>query len=202
MSDLLSFIRSPQTSIEQIGAYLDQLSPTDRHVAVDGLGLRAQRALYRKAVDAPPLSLAHFVPAQTAPRQDVCHEGRNTLPLPSRHKRFRKRFCRPEDGSNRLFGYNDAPSRGLLGPGYFVAVPSTAKPEWAERGAVVIDYFQVPDGPVVPDWPAVVPNSQGLQRLIYNGTRDFMRRVSQHVSIGAAYKGERAVGSYFVLCRV
>ena len=28
-----------------------------------------------------------------------------------------------------------------------------------------------------------------------------MRRVSQHVSIGAAYKGEKPLDHYFTLCR-
>ena len=57
------------------------------------------------------------------------------------------------------------------------------------------------DGAVPSDWPKVVPNTQGLQRFIYHGTRDFMRRVSQHVSIGAAYKGEKKLDHYFVLVR-
>ena len=133
--------------------------------------------------------------------QAVNHQGRNTLPLPGKHRRFQKCFCRPEDGSERLFGYNDAPSRGLIGPGYFVALPTVGQPDWEARGAVVVDYFQVPDAEVCADWPAVVPNTQGLQRFVYHRTRDFMRRVSEHVSIGAAYKAEKALDHYFTLCR-
>jgi hypothetical protein len=66
---------------------------------------------------------------------------------------------------------------------------------------VVIDYWQVPDTAVVDGWPRVVPNNHGLQVLVYNKTRDFMRRVSAHLSIGAAYKGEKALDHYFVLVR-
>ena len=90
----------------------------------------------------------------------------------------------------------------MVGPGYFVAMPS-GTPEWAARGAVVVDYFQVPeDTAALPEhWPEVVPNSKGLSRFVYNGTRDFMRRVSKHVSIGAAYKGEKSLDHYFVLVR-
>ena len=40
-----------------------------------------------------------------------------------------------------------------------------------------------------------------LSRFVYHHTRDFMRRVSRHVSIGAAYKDERPLDHYFVLCR-
>ena len=32
-------------------------------------------------------------------------------------------------------------------------------------------------------------------------TRDFIRGVSEHVSIGAAYKKEKAMGVHFILCR-
>jgi hypothetical protein len=41
----------------------------------------------------------------------------------------------------------------------------------------------------------------GLQTLVYHQTRDFMRRVSSHVTIGAAYKKERALNVHFILCR-
>ncbi len=34
------------------------------------------------------------------------------------------------------------------------------------------------------------PNSQGLQVFVYHRTRDFMRKVSEHVSIGRASTGE------------
>ncbi|HVK62829.1 MAG TPA: hypothetical protein VM694_00050, partial [Polyangium sp.] len=103
--------------------------------------------------------------------------------------------------SERLFGYNQSPFLGTVGPGFFVAVPTKGRPEWEARGQIVIDYFQVPDGPVAAGWPKVIPNSKGLQILVYNGTRDYMRKVSTQVSIGAAYKGEKALDHYFILCR-
>ncbi len=124
----------------------------------------------------------------------MIHDGRNTLPVAPALRRFQKRFCRPGDGTaQRLFGYNEGPTRRFIGPGYFVAVP--------DGGGVVIDYFQVPDGPVVPGWPRVRPNSYGLQRFVFHQTRDLLRRVSRHVSIGAAYKRDRPLDHYFVLCR-
>lgn len=206
MTPLTELIQSDGATIQEIGAYLDGLSEPDRRAAVDALGRAEQRRLYQKAAQAPAqaLTLAHFVPEGVGPGVSVTHLGRNTLPLPQRHRRFEKRFCRAADGAGRLFGYNEAPSRALIGPGYFVAyvIRDTDPPAWRERGPVVIDYFQVPDGPVDPAWPAVVPNSRGLQMFVYQGTRDFMRPVSAHVSIGAAYKGEKSLDHYFVLCRV
>jgi hypothetical protein len=131
----------------------------------------------------------------------VIHDGKNTLPLPARLKLFQKRFAAAGEGEARLFGYNQSPFLGTIGPGFFVALPTAGRAEWEARGALVVDYFQVPDGPVPEGWPPVVPNSKGLQRFVYGGTRDFLRKVSRHVSIGAAYKGERALDHYFVLCR-
>jgi hypothetical protein len=128
----------------------------------------------------------------------MIHDGKNTLPA---FQIFQKRMCRPAADDARLFGYNEGFTRALLGPGYFVVHSTAGNAAWEARGAVVVDYFMVPDGPVAPGWPAVVPNSRGLQVLVYDGTRDFMRRVSAHVSIGAAFKGERQLGAYFTLCR-
>jgi hypothetical protein len=78
---------------------------------------------------------------------------------------------------------------------------TAGRPEWEARGAVVIDYFQIPDGPVPAGWPPVIPNTKGLQRFVYHRTRDFMRRVSTHVTIGAAFKEEKSLDHYFILCR-
>lgn len=190
------------TPIERVAAYLDGLSDEERLAALSATTREDQRALYRAAAAAPPITLDFFVPEGTPPRVAVHHRGRNTLPLPGPLRRFEKRFARPEDGSARLFGYNEGATRAWIGPGFFVAVPTAGNAAWEERGAVVIDYFQVPDGPVPEGWPAVKRNDQGLQVLVYNGTRDFMRRVSREVSIGAAYKGEKKLGHYFTLCRL
>jgi hypothetical protein len=131
--------------------------------------------------------------------------------VPAPLRRFQKRLCRPgptdhpTDGTV-LYGYNEGPLRRLIGPGYFVAAETTGSatadnPSWAERGGVVVDYFQVPDGEVAPGWPRVVPNEKGLQRNVYHQTRDFLRRVSSHVTVGAAYKNEDPLDHYFILCR-
>ena len=106
-----------------------------------------------------------------------------------------------EAGGPTAFGYNDAPSQGLVGPGYFVLEATEGNPEWEKRGAWVVNYFRVPDAAVPSSWPAVRSNDDGLQRFVYRGTRDFMRRVSEHVTIGAAYKGEKPLDHYFTLCR-
>lgn len=197
---LAARIADASTDIQEIARYLDGLDAAARLGETMALGRAAQRALYEKAAHAAPIDLAHFV-GDAGPRVEVIHEGRNTLPLPAPLGRFQKRFCRPDGEDGRLFGYNEGPTRRLVGPGYFVAVPTRGRPAWEARGAVVIDYWQVPDAPVAAGWPRVVDNGHGLQRLVYHQTRDFMRRVSRHVSIGAAFKRERPLDHYFVLCR-
>lgn len=193
-------IADPATDIAAIARHLDGLDARTRAGEVLGLDRATQRTLYEKAAAAAPIDLAHFVGA-AGPGVEVIHDGRNTLPLPGPLRGFQKRFCRPADGSARLFGYNEGPTRRVVGPGYFVAVPTAGRPAWQARGAIVVDYFQIPDGPVAAGWPRVVANDWRLQRLVYHHTRDFMRRVSAHVSIGAAFKEERPLDHYFVLCR-
>lgn len=194
---LQEMIASQQTTLAEIGSWLDGLPHADRLEAVVALGKADQQRLFERA-DPTAITMQHFVPASVGPLVEVIHHGRNTLPA---FKRFQKRFCRPAAGSGRLFGYNEGATRGLIGPGYFVTVPTSGNLAWEKRGAVVVDYFQVPDAAVVDGWPKVVPNNRGLQVFVYNKTRDFMRRVSSHVSIGAAYREEKAMGAFFVLCR-
>ena len=186
--------------LEPIAAHLDGLGPGERVDQLSRLGRGEQRILYERAADGAPLDLGFLVPAGAPPGASIDHAGTNTLPLPRFLRQFEKRFSRSEDGGE-VFGYNEWLLRRLLGPGYFVAESTAGKPEWQSRGSIVVDYFQVPEGQVPPGWPRVVPNSRGLQRFVFNGTRDFLRRVSADVSIGAAFKGEKPLDHYFTLCR-
>jgi hypothetical protein len=197
---LAELIANPSTAIAEIARYLDGLDDATRTAEAMSLSRSAQRMLYEKAAQSPPIDLGHFVDG-AGPRVEVVHEGKNTLPLPGPLRRFQKRFCRPEGDRSRLFGYNEGPTRTLVGPGYFVAIETRGRPHWEARGAIVIDYWQVPDAPVAEGWPAVVGNDRRLQRFVYHQTRDFMRRVAEHVSIGAAFKRERPLDHYFVLVR-
>lgn len=201
-TDLRALLSDPAAGIDVIARELDALSASDKLAALRSLSRDDQRRLYQKAASSRTIELADFVPASHAPLVAVHHSGTNTLPLPRPLRYFEKRFCRPEDGSERLFGYNQSPFLSTVGPGFFVAVPTRGNASWESRGGVVIDYFQVPDGKVAPTFPKVVPNTKGLQRFVYHQTRDFMRRVADGVSIGAAYKIEKALDHYFVLLRL
>lgn len=184
-----------------IAEWLDAATPEERLNATRTLSRSAQRTLFEKAKKQSPITLSDFVPSSYLPGQPVIHHGWNTLPLPASQRRFQKRFCRPANDEDRLFGYNEAPTRWLIGPGYFVARSTEGVVSWEERGEVVVDYFEIPDGPVAEGWPKVKRNSNGLQFFVYHRTRDFLRKVSNHVSIGAAYKVESPLDHYFMLCR-
>lgn len=205
MTELDRLIDAPHDRIEAIAAHLDALPQEERWREVSGLDRGRQRMLFDKAAQASAIDFAHFV-GDARPREEVVHDGVNTLPLPRPLRRFQKRFCLPPGktarSAERLAGYNEGPTRGLVGPGYFVAIETADRPAWAARGAVVVDYFQVPAAEeVVASWPRVVDNTWRLQRFVYHETRDFMRRVSRHVSVGAAFKRERPLDHFFVLCR-
>ncbi|MEW5852345.1 MAG: hypothetical protein AB2A00_26375 [Myxococcota bacterium] len=201
MTTLSELLDSSTSTFEQVRTLLDGLDHAGRMSALSATNRAQQRRLYQLAERKVSLTLEDLVPSSRGAVTEVKHHGRNTLPLPRAFRFFQKPMCRPKDGSARLFGFNEGASRPIVGPGYFVAYRCTDKPEWAARGDVVVDYFQVPDVEVVPGWPTVVPNSKGLQMFVFKGTRDFLRGVSQHVTIGTAYKGEKALDHYFTLCR-
>jgi len=194
---LEELVMNPSVDVRTVGAFLDGLDEGQRWAAVGRLNRTQQRALYKKAI-ADSIDLSHLV-GDAEPRVEVIHDGLNTLPVAARLRRFEKRFCR--SSSDTLFGYNEGPLRRLIGPGYFVAKTTADQPDWWSHGGVVVDYFEVPAHPVVDGWPRVVPNGRGLQRFVYHQTRDFLRAVSAHVSIGAAFKRDRPLDHYFVLCR-
>jgi hypothetical protein len=200
MSDttLRGLVHDPAVTLQEIGDYLDGLTAEARVAQMYTMRRKDQKALWDKAAPGRVITMDHFVPAGTPPRTEVIHDGINTLPV---FRKFQKRFCRCAEGDTTTAGYNEGATRWILGPGYFVNRATAGNPGWEERGDLVVDYFQVPEAPVVPTWPKVKPNSQGLQRLVYYQTRDFMRRVSHHVSIGTAYKVEKPLNAWFMLCR-
>ncbi len=178
--------------VTELSAWLDGLSDEPRAAAVAELSSRQQATLYEAVRGLRPIALEHFVPASRPPREPVTHSGKNSLLVCTT---FEKRFCRPEAGAVRLWGYNQVPRaiRPIAGPGYFVCYAIDA-------GEVLIDYCEIPPD-TLDGWPRLVPNSAGLSRFVYHGTQDTMRWVSTHVSVGRAARRGRAMDNWFVLCR-
>ena len=182
-----------QMSIADIAEHLNQLSHDERLHQSRSLGPKYQKQLWILCQDRPT-HIDHFVPLSVPPLTPVRHLGRNTLPV---FKFFEKRFMRPSQESSHLWGYNEGSTRSLVGPGYFVCKASPQD----ERGEVVIDYTELP--PSTPSgWPTLKPNEAGLSRFVYAGMNDFMRQVSQHITIGRAYIKGKESPNYFTLCRL
>lgn len=203
MTTLRDLIAS-QSTIGDIAAYLDALDPAAQEAESLTLSGREQHALWERAADGPVITLDHFVPKGVDPNVQVRHPGRNTIPVPKHFQLFAKVFSRSAEDPRLCHGYNDS-NAWFITPGYYVAYETAGNAEWERRGGVVVDYLRVPEGKVPSGWPKIVPNSVGLQRLVYFRTRDFMRRVSGRMSIGRAAeqrdKGDRELDFWFTLHR-
>ena len=191
-------LKAPNPQIGEISEHLDSLGHAERLEQIRELGKKQQKLLYEIAV-AETSRIEDFVPGGTPARQEVIHHGKNSLPL---FTSFQKRFCLSGGEEGKIVGYNHNSTMSLVGPGYYVANSTEGNAEWEQRGGVVVDYYKVPEaGDIVEGWPRIKPNSSGLQIFVYHKMRDFMRKVSNHVSIGIAYKGGKPIGQYFILCR-
>jgi hypothetical protein len=189
-------VASRDLDLAALGEYLEALDPETRVRQIRSLGRAEQARLFEAADGVHPIGLDHLVPADAAPLAEVVHAGRNSLPA---FRIFEKRFCRPgrDTGAStdEVWGYNDHPAMAMTGPGYFVAVPG-------EPGEVLVDYTRVP--PAKPGgWPPVRSNDEIRGRFVYGrGMRDVVRGISEHVSIGRAFRRGKAMDNWFVLCRI
>ena len=193
--ELGALISDPRASVSSIAELLDGLPDAMRPRVVRRLGPAAQRSLYARAEGYASVGLTDLVPSRRADLEEVRHLGRNTLPA---FRIFEKRFCRlpgePPESPGSLAGYNFQTMSFVTGPGYFLARNDP------ERGEVLVDYTRLPAARPG-QWPEIRSNERGLARFVYGFMVDRIRRVSEHVTIGAASRNGRELGSYFVLSR-
>lgn len=188
----VSVFLEPKLDLTRIAELLDGLGHEGRVHTAGTWSKRQQAEIFEAAKGFRPLTLDHLVPAGTDPLVQVIHDGRNTLPMFSR---FQKRFCRPDDpeAKDLLWGYNHGSTMPYTGPGYFVTKPG-------DDGELVIDYRELP--PKKPGaWPPILPNSARLGMFVYQGMVDYLRGISEHVSIGRAWKKGEMMDAWFVLVR-
>lgn len=181
-----------QDTAVRISAALDSMRPESRQDTVLSAE-RADLATLWELFRGQELDASHFVPDDSPPMTEVIHEGKNSAPA---FRRFQKRFCRPETGSDSVWGYNHQRFQWATGPAYFVGRP-------AEQGAparFVFDYTALPER-VPSGWPVLAPSSTRLGRFIFLGMHDYVRRVSEHVCIGRVYRDGKSQDTWFVLCR-
>jgi hypothetical protein len=188
-------------AIDDIASWLDELDHDARWANVQVLGKAEQSKLYGLAAGRPT-PLSHYVPEAIAPGTPVRHLGRNTLPA---FTRFEKRFMRAPGHDGVLWGYNHGSTMGLTGPGYFVVrEPGSPSPDGrtdvGEQN--FINYYEVPAEQPPAGWPPVRDNTGLVGSLVYGQMCDYMWRVSEHVSVGEAFKKGSSIQSWFVLCRL
>jgi len=193
---LRSLLQRPGPDASEIRALLDGLTLADTITAVRALsGAKLQGALWRAVAANEPIRVADLVPADCPAMKPVVFHGKNSLPAFSHFLKICFR-PRPPEFAKILWGYNETSIKNLIGPGYYVVRDTPGEP----LGGAAFDYREVPRERL-PSWPEIRPNDVGLSRFIYNGTVDFMRRVSRIVFIGSATRSGRELGNYFVLAR-
>ncbi len=173
--------------LKQIRDRLDAVDQDERLAEIWGLSGPEQARLFDVAQGFLPVTVEAVLPAGT---DYGVNEGKNSLPLFSQ---FAKVFYRGDNPAELCgFNRNGWVVSTFVGPGYYVAYPNGAE--------LVIDYTRLPTRK--PDgWPAIADNASRLSRVVYNGTKDVLRGVSKHVTIGRASRNGKNLDNWFVLCR-
>ncbi len=196
LTDIQELLRAPRVDRGAVGKLFEEAGPGERIEILECIDGRAQARLWQAAAGSP-VTIEEMVPRELGPLVPVVFHGKNSLPA---FTRFQKCFCRPsQDGpTDQLWGYNYQPTRwlaSLTGPGYFVAYDSSSP-----IGSVAVDYRRIPSERPS-SWPELHDNRYRLSRFIFNGMIDYMRRISEHLLIGRATRGEKELDNYFLLSR-
>lgn len=206
-AEFLALLRAENAVVEALAELLDAMDSDGRRHAIEGLRPADQAKLYQLA-QGRHTDLDHYVPPGTAHGEEVIHDGMNTLPVIGGP--FQKRFAIDPDDPDRLLGYNHnhaGPVSKLFwftGPGYFVMRPKgSGSPDGRtdHGGQVFVNYYEQPEQAPVEHWPHPAPPIGLTAGLVWGSMCDYMWKVSEHVSIGAAYKKGKLMGQYFALSR-
>lgn len=191
--DVTAFLE-PNVDIEKLSTILDGLGHDGRVHTMRTWDKKRMAAIFDACVGRP-IGLEHLVPASIGAQVEVIHDLRNTLPL---YSDAEKRFVRLEGDVADMGGYNR--QHGLARasePGYF----TVRQGEGEHENELVIDYGKVPTTKPA-SWPEIESNDRGLlNTIVWGGMVDYLRRVSEHVSVGRATKNGKAIGQYFALVR-
>lgn len=172
-------------SIAPVEAALDAHTHEERVNWMRGLGKKELVKLWT-LTEGRPVGVEELHGAEG---EVVIHEGQNSLPA---FNTFQKRVVKRGD---TIQGYNHQSMSWLVGPGHFV-VKEADEPHTGAH----FSYLEIATT-VPPEFPPLKPNDKGLSTLVYAHMIDYLRRVSKHALIGAAYKKGKASGDYFMLVR-
>ena len=178
---LTALLDRKDVAVGEIVGHVSSLTQAERVHECLALTAAHQRRLWEVA------STSDLPSGELTNGRTVVFAGRNSLRLFSR---FEKWFCRL-DGS--VVGCNRHVLGPLIGPGYFTVRTDNS-------GKLMFDYGTVPSH-APPSWPRVSANSGFLARSVYGDLLDRVAWVSPDVLIGAAFRRDRPMDSYFVLTR-
>lgn len=189
----LTPLLEPAVDIEQLSAALDAMPHEGRVQAMRAWNKKKMAAIF-EACAGRDISIEHLVPRGVDEKVEVIHDLRNTLPLFSDAQ---KRFAKLGDGEAAVGGFNKQSGLARASePGYFVVREGDGE----HANELVIDYTQVPSERPA-EWPEIEPNKGPLNSIVWGGMKDYVRRVSRHVSLGQATKNGKPIGQYFALVR-
>jgi hypothetical protein len=191
MTTLRELLKNKTPDMNGISEHLNNLSVLEQITQVRMLSAGQVRKMYTLAEQNAPCTMDDIVPVEVSSGVEVRHKGINSLPV---SRLFEKRFTRNPQKDNQFWGYNQQPLMWLTGPGFFtVNAPA--------REQLFIDYRSIPEEAFDP-WPAMQPNEKGISKLVYAGMQDYMRKVSNRVTVGDAWKNGKKMNQYFMLVRL
>lgn len=193
----VSVLLEPTIDLPRLCEILDGMGHEGRVHTMNTFNKQKQRALFDAAKGFRAMGFEFLVPSSLGPLVGVTHAGHNSLPSPFSH--FQKHFCRlpvESPASEQLAGYNEQSMELLTGPGYF----SVTKGEGEREGELAFDYTSIPS--VKPEgWPPIVGNDGFLSGIVNGGMTDYVRAISAHVIVGAAFKNGTPKNEFFTLVR-
>ena len=191
---LSTLLKDQATTAAMISDHLTGLSDHEQVRQVRSLSIKQVHRCWTVFEPGETIDLEYLVPEHLGPAAPVHHLGINTLPM---GRFFEKRFVRAPENPSELWGYNHQSLAWLTGPGSFVVHEAGSD----DHDALFIDYRSIPSGEIE-GWPSPKSNDRGIAKLVYGGMQDFMRRVSDRVSVGRAFVRGKDLGASFMLVRV
>lgn len=190
----VSVLLEPTIDLKRLAEVLDGLGHEGRIHTTCTWNKAKQAAIFEAAKGFKAIDTEYLVPSSVGALVTVSHYGHNSLPSPL--SRFIKHMCRVEAGAEELAGYNEQSMAPLTGPGYFTVHNGDGE----HVGEAVIDYGRIPKSK--PDgWPEIVGNDGLISGIVNGGMIDYVRGISTHVAIGAAFKNGKTRNEFFTIVR-
>lgn len=189
----VTILLEPKIDLDRLAEVLDGLGHEGRVHATMTWTRKQKKAIFEAVKGKRPIDFDFLVPASVGPLVEVVHDGHNTMPVFSH---FQKRFTKLENDDVQVAGYNKQSMEVFTGPGYFVVT----KGEGEHEGELVFDYDKVPRNKP-PSWPPIRKNDGLIGGIVNGGMVDYLRGISNHVSIGVAFKNGKPRHQWFTLVR-